>query len=156
MAVHFFVQDRDLKAMKHNWKINEHFAAFVSEFELADVEYAIEDIADKYFTRADVIHTKHFSQWRDNYLHIALAGDSVPARYIANWLLEIPIPNDLPLDYYSEMHKTTFNTSLCGQFLILNNTPSDYRNKDFYTLHRDAIKEMAEGKNCGVRQQVNK
>ena len=84
MAVHFFVQDRDLKAIKNNWKTNEHFAAFVSEFELADSEYAIDDIADKYFARADAIHTKHFFQWRNDYLHIALAGDDVPARYIAN------------------------------------------------------------------------
>ena len=145
MAVHFFAQDRDLKAMKNNWKTNEHFAAFVSEFELADVEYEIDDLADKYFARADAIHTKHFSQWTTNYLHIALAGDNVPARYIANWLLEIPIPSDLPMEYYSEKHDTMINTTFCGRFLVSNNNPSDYQAKEFYTLHRDAIQEIAEG-----------
>ena len=61
MAVHFFVQDRDLKVIKNNWEMNEHFAAFVSEFELVDVEYAIDDIVEKYFTQADVIYTTYFS-----------------------------------------------------------------------------------------------
>ena len=146
MAVHFFVQDRDLKAIKSNWKTNEHFAEFVSEFELADVEYAMEDIADKYFTRADAIHTKHFSQWRNDYLHIALAGDNVPARSIANWLLELPIPDDMSLEYYSKKHKTTINTSVCGQFLISNNTNSKYTCKEFFRIHRQAVQEIAEGR----------
>ena len=103
MAVHFFVQDQDLKVIKSNWKTNEYFAAFVGEFELIDMEYAIDDI-----------YTKHFRQWHNDYLHIALLVEDVPARYIANWLLELPIPDDLQLEYYSKKHKTTINTLLCG------------------------------------------
>ena len=96
-----------MKGLKDNWKTNIHFAAFVGEFELADVEYAIDDIAVIHFTRADAVYAKYFSQWRDDYLCIVLKGDNVPARYIANWLPEVPSPNDLSLEYYSEKHKTT-------------------------------------------------
>ena len=109
------------------------------------MEYAIDDIAEKYFVRADAIHTKYFCQWHNDYLYISLAGDNVPARYIANWILEIPIPNNLPLEYYSEKHKTTINTSLCGQFLISNNTHVDNQSKEFYTLYFDTVQEIAEG-----------
>ena len=59
-------------------------------------------------------------------------------------LVEILIPNDLPLKYYSQKNKTTNNTSLCVQFLILNNTPSNYQSKEFCTIHRNDVQEIAE------------
>ena len=51
----------------------------------------------------------------------------------------------MPIEYYSEKHRTMISTTLCGQFLVSNNNPSDYQAKEFYTLHRDAIQEIAEG-----------
>ena len=80
MSIHFFVQDQDLKVIKSNWKTSEYFSAFVSEFEIADVEYAIDDISDKYFTRSDSVRTNHFCQWHNDYVHIAWAGEDVFVR----------------------------------------------------------------------------
>ena len=67
-----------MKIIRNKWKTNEHFAAFVSKFELANAEYKIDDLADKYFKQADLIHTKYFCKWRDNYLHLVLVGRKCP------------------------------------------------------------------------------
>ena len=80
---------------------------FVSEFQLTDAEYPIEKLAHRYFKQNDSIHTKHLSQRGYKYLHLALAGGNIHARYVENWIPELPITNDLPLDYYSDKHRKT-------------------------------------------------
>ena len=121
MAVYYYVQDRDLRNLIVNWKDNDHFAKFLREYPEGGA-YTSEKLASEFFNHANKIHTKHFEQWRSRYLHLALAGDSVPARYLANWFLGSPIPSELPISYHSETHRTTIHTNECCQFLIRNNT----------------------------------
>ena len=145
MALHYYVQHRDLHFLIDNWKTHEQFKEYVRTFPNNSIEYNMDKLANDFFKRADAIHTKHFSQWRDKYLHLALAGDSLPARYLANWILERPTLS-LPLEYSSSVHKTTINVNAAFAFLKVNNTPESQRSHQYFVDHRDAIIEMAEGK----------
>ena len=145
MALHFYVQHRDLHFLINNWKTHEKFKEYVRTFPNNSIEYNMDKLANDFFKRVDDIHAKHFAQWRDKYLHLALAGDIIPARYLANWILALPNPS-LPLEYFSAVHKTTINVEAALSFLKLNNTPESQRSKQYFINHRDAIIEIAEGK----------
>ena len=145
MALHFYVQHRDLHFLINNWKTHEKFKEYVRTLPNNSIEYNMDKLANHFFKRVDAIHTKHFSQWRDKHLHLALAGDIIPARYLANWILALPNPS-LPLEYFSAVHKTTINVEAALSFLKLNNTPESQRSIQYFINHRDAIIEIAEGK----------
>ena len=78
MAVHYFVQHRDIEELSSNWKSNPIFAEFVSGFPVND-HYTIDQLANDFFKRAKDRHAKHFDQWRYKYLYLALGGESQPA-----------------------------------------------------------------------------
>ena len=145
MALHFYVQHRDLYFLINNWKTHDKFKEYVRTFPNNSIEYNMDKLANDFFKRVDAIHTKHFSQWRDKYLHLALAGDVIPARYLANWILGLPNPS-LPLQYFLTVHKTTIDVEAALSFLTLNNSPETQRSNQYFLNHRDAIIEIAEGK----------
>ena len=144
MAIHFYVQDRDLNDMMDNWRDDAHFKQFIDSFP-QDAEYTADKLVNDFLKQAKLIHTKHFSQWRDKYLHLALGGDAIPAQCISNWLLGKEIPPELPATYYSDTHKTTINTAACYTFLTGDQLPAAYTSKLFFNLHHIAIQESAEG-----------
>ena len=116
MAVHFYVQDRDLNNMVNNWSDNVHFKQFIELFP-QDAEYTADKLVHDFLKQAKLIHTKHFSQWRDKYLHLALGGDAIPARCLSNWFLGNEIPQELRATYISDTHRTTIDTVACISFL---------------------------------------
>jgi len=144
MAIHFYVQDRDLNDMMDNWRDDAHFKQFIDSFP-EDAEYTADKLVNDFLKQAKLIHTKHFSQWRDKYLHLALGGDAIPAQCISNWLLGKEIPPELPATYHSDTHKTTINTAACYTFLTGDQLPAAYTSKLFFNSHRIAIQELAEG-----------
>ena len=77
---------------------------------------------------------------------MTLAGDSVPARYLANWILMLPILFDLPETYQSTKHRTNINTHTCGQFLTQNNTPESHQSRQYFLLHRAEVAHIVEGR----------
>ena len=81
MAVHSFVQHRDLEELLSNWKDSVNFAVFVAIFPENDI-YGIDQLAKDFFTQAKDRHAKHFDQWHNKYLNLTLGGDSAPAEYI--------------------------------------------------------------------------
>ena len=48
MAVHYFVQDRDLKYLINNWQTMSHFKGFIDNFQTNE-EYTKEQLASEYF-----------------------------------------------------------------------------------------------------------
>ena len=87
MAVHYYVQDRDLKDLMQNWATNPHFARFILSFPDNDV-YGKEDLVRKYLTGVKERHTKHFKKWKVKYLQLLLASDEIwPPHLLADWLL---------------------------------------------------------------------
>ena len=60
MAIHFYVQDRDLNDMIVNWRDNAHFKQFIDLFPQDD-EYAVDKLVNNFLKQAKLIHTKHFS-----------------------------------------------------------------------------------------------
>ena len=60
---------------------------------------------------------KHFEQWQTTYLHLCLAGNEIPARLFANWILERDTPQDIPQNYNSEKLRAGIATSSLLEFL---------------------------------------
>ena len=71
IAVHYFVQHRDLAKLSCNWKHNKIFEAFVAAF-LENNDYTIDQLANDFCARAKDRHAKHFDQWRYKCLYLAL------------------------------------------------------------------------------------
>ena len=115
MAIHFYVQDRDLNDMMENWRENAHFKQFIDSFP-QDAEYTADKLVNDFLKQAKLIHTKHFSQWRDKYLHLALGGDAIPVQCISNWLLGKEITPELPATYHSDTHKPPLIQRLATPF----------------------------------------
>ena len=55
MAVHFYIQDRDLDKLITNWKDDGHFAEFIEKFP-EDAEYTADKLASEYFAQAKNTH----------------------------------------------------------------------------------------------------
>ena len=144
MAVHYFVQDRDLKYIINNWQTMSHFKGFIENFQTND-EYTKEQFASEYFKRARDRHDKHFNQWQNEYLHLAIAGDHIPARYLSNWICGTQNTMNIPETYHSTVHKTEINSVDVFNFLTANTTPQEQREKEFYINHSDAILDIANG-----------
>ena len=141
MAVHFFIQHRDLEELSNNWKDNANFAAFVGVFPENNI-YTIDQLAKDFFARAKDRHEKHFGQWRLRYLYLALGGESLPAEYIAKWLVGKELPSG---NYMSSKHNTVINLSSMGGFLTSGIAPESLKTKEFFRLHQDAIVRLSEG-----------
>ena len=61
---------------------------------------------------------KNFEQWRTKYAYVALAGDSIPATALANWILQQDPPlTQLPIQYESTTHMRTINTQALLSFI---------------------------------------
>ena len=147
MAVRYYVQHRDLLDISSNWKTNEHFTKFIATFPQND-EYTIEDLVSKYLTRVMERHTKHFTQWKDKYIHLTLAcDDPVPRRLVAAWLLGNPPSEEPPLIYHSNFHRTTINSKDLMSFLTSDINASDFRQKLSFQKHVRAIRSISEGEN---------
>ena len=147
MAVHYYVQHRDLLDIIANWKTNPKFTKFIASFPQND-EYTIEDLVSKYLQRVMERHTKHFTQWKNKYIHLTLASDdAIPRRLVAAWLLGDPLNEEPPLTYYSNMHRTTIDSRDLMLFLTSNINASDFRKKFFFKNHVEAIKKISEGEN---------
>ena len=76
---------------------------------------------------------------------MALGGDAIPARCLANWFLGNEIHQELRATYLLDTHKTTIDTVACLNFLTRDQLPVTYNSKLFFELNRTAIKELAEG-----------
>ena len=59
MAIHFYVQDRDLNDMMDNWRDDAHFKQFIDSFP-QDAEYTADKLVNDFLKQAKLIHTKHF------------------------------------------------------------------------------------------------
>ena len=129
----------------NNWKTNEKSRDFVRMFPNHSTEYTIDKLVEDFFKRVNTIHTKKFTQWCDKYLHLALTGDCVPTRYLANWILGCPFCS-LPIEYVSSKYKTTINIVDAITFLCQNNTPENQLQKEYFIDHRAAIELIADGK----------
>ena len=128
MAVHYYAQNRELEEISNNWKSYPKFAAFLSQFP-DNEHYTSANLADDFFARVKERHKKHFDQWRLKYLHLALGRESLPAQYIARWLLGSELPTGT---YVSAKHKTTIDIAAMRAFLTDGNTPQDHYMKAFY------------------------
>ena len=141
MAVHYFVQNRDIEELSSNWKSNPLFAQFISAFP-ENEHYTIDDLAGDFFQRAKDRHSKHFDQWRHKYLYLALGGESQPAEYIARWLLDLTLPAG---NYQSAKHSTVIDLGAMGAFLTHNLDRATLLTKEFFRTHRDAIVSLSKG-----------
>ena len=150
MALRFYVQHRDQHVLMNNWKTNIKFRDFVRMFPNNSTEYTTDKLVEYFFKRVDTIHTKYVAQWRNKYLHLALTGDYVPARYLANCILG-HLFRPLALEYVSSKHKITINIAATITCLSQNNTPENQRQNEYVIDHRAVIKLIAEGKICGLR-----
>ena len=132
MPLQYFVQNQDLQHVKQNWKTNPLFSAFLQTFP-ENADYTIEKLVSEYFKRVEDRHTKHFKQWKEKYIHLALACDELPAqKLIAAWLLGIPPRDKPPPTLYSAIHRTTINTNDHISFLTSEINPHDFRQKKLY------------------------
>ena len=143
IAVHYYVMHCDLENMINTWKTMDEFAEFRNEFPHDNSSYTADYLASAFFKRAKDRFHKHFKQWRDKYLHLALAGEIIPATYLAKWILGMP--TDSAPSYYSPKHETQINVVSMILFLTTNNSPLDQRTMDYYTTHREAINNISEG-----------
>ena len=77
-----------------------------------------------------------------------MAGDSVPTRLIANWIIgrDGHEEDNIQLFYYSTKHKTNIDLKKMMQFLALNNTPEFQRSMEYFSQHKSAVYEIADGK----------
>ena len=82
MALYYYVQSCDIDNLISGWKQNQHFQAYISNFP-DNPRYTCNQLANEFLARVKDQHDKNFKQWRSKYLHLMLAGDSLPARYIA-------------------------------------------------------------------------
>ena len=82
-----------------------------------------------------------------------LAGDNIPATAISNWILKRQLPQNLPKEYYLSTHKTMIDIQDMLQCLTLNIDPVVVTSMTFYSVHIDAIKEIADGFNLRAEKQ---
>ena len=82
-----------------------------------------------------------------------LVGDNIPATAIANWILKRQLPQNIPKEYYSSTHKTMIDIQDMLQCLTLNIDPVVVTSMTFYSVHIDAIKEIADGFNLRAEKQ---
>lgn len=137
MVVNYFVQSRDLKNISNEWITMKEFEPYLENFPVVCNEYTKEDFARVYFEKAIEIHTKHFKQWQTKYLHSCLAGDGIPARLFANWILKRDTPQDIPQNYNSEKHRTKIATSSLLE--LRGHNIDDDRQRKYFILHEHAI-----------------
>ena len=123
----------------------KEFEPYLEHFPVVCNEYTKKDIERVYFEKAIEIHTKHFEQWQTKYLHLCLAGNEIPARLFANWILKRNTPQDIPQSYNSEKHRTEIATSSLLEFLTRGHNIDDDRQREYFTLYEPAIIEIAEG-----------
>ena len=147
MAVHYYVQDRDLNNLIDNWMDMEEFEGFINNFDSSSSDYSKEQFASEFFRRVRERHDKHFAQWINEYLHLCIAGDTLPAQYVCKWILGRPLiqPDCPESSYESSVHKTTINITDVGSFLTAKASLTEQRGKEFYSLHKAAIIEIADG-----------
>ena len=141
MAVHYYVQHRDLYFIATNWRTNHEFRDYILTFP-ENEHYSTDDLAKDFFDRVKERHAKHFDQWRHKYLHLALGGDALPAQYISSWILGTELPSG---QYVSANHKTTIDVQLMGIFLTSGVTPASLKEKSFFKSHEDAISSLSNG-----------
>ena len=142
MAVHYFVQSYDLKKISDRWITMKEFEPYLEHFLAVCNEYTKEDFARLYFERVIEIHTKHFKQWQTKYLHLCLAGNGIPAKLFANWILKRDTSQDIPQNYNSEKHITKIATSSLLEFLTRGHNVDDNRQQEYLILHEPAIIEI--------------
>ena len=75
---------------------------------------------------------------------MVLGGEDIPARYIANWLLQWPT-DTLPTTYHSEKHHTDIDMIDCFSFLTAETKREDHIAKEIYTEHIEGLKLIAQG-----------
>ena len=135
MALHYYVQSRDIDNLISGWKQNTHFQEYVRNFP-DNPSYNCDQLANEFLARVKGRHDKHFEQWRSKYLHLMLAGDPLPARYIAQWIVYGTVNRiALPPPYMSNKHKTVIDIRLMLDFLTAHNTPADQCAKEYYQQH---------------------
>ena len=80
-------------------------------------------------------------------LIFALADDSLPAAYLANWMLgkQSDSVSHVPTTYYSTKHRTEIGVPKCTQFLVANLNTDTYAEMSFFTNHSEALKLIAAG-----------
>ena len=124
----------------------EEYKPFIETFPDNDSsDYSKEKLVSEYFKQVKHWHNKHFKQWREEYLHLAIAGDTIPAKYLCKWILGQPLVILDNHSYLSSVHKTTIQTPDIVAFLTANVSAADQRKKEFYSMHEEAIKEIANG-----------
>ena len=144
MAVNHYVMHRDLQDIKANWRTKDFMAAFVRTYP-DNAEYKKENMVSDFFDIVEHRMKKHLTKWRTKHLPFALAGDALPAAYIANWLMGKSTPAWIPETYQSQIHNTTINVRACGTFLCPPETrPDTYTTRAFYT-HLHQIQRIAAG-----------
>ena len=143
MAVHYFVMDRDLKALQQNWRTREAYNEFVSKYP-DNSPLQIDDFVSNFFQIAQARMTKHFEQWRTQYLPLCLGDDHPIAKYIANWLLGRNEQANIPLVYNSKKHRTNIDALACARFLVQGQSAETHTQKEFYQLHREALVRIAD------------
>jgi len=119
--VHYYVQHRDL--------------ALVQEFPSNNEQYTATSLANEFFDRVKDRHENHFNQWYHKYLYLVLSGESIPASYIASWIIGRELPSG---SYVSTKHKTTIDIAEMGAFLTSGSTPIDLWSKPFFELNYNA------------------
>jgi len=87
MAVHYYVQHRNLTHLILNWDSHREFADFVREFPCIIEYYTVDSLENDFFDRVKDRHEKHFNQLRHKYLYLVFGRESIPASYITSWIL---------------------------------------------------------------------
>ena len=146
MAVHYYVQHRDLYCLATNWRGNPEFSDFINIFP-ENEHYSTDDLANDFFDRVKERHAKHFDQWRHKYLHLSLGGDALPARYISSWILGTELPSG---QYVSTKHRTTIDVQLLGAFLTSGVTPASLREKAFLNHMGMPYQAYRMAQHCGM------
>ena len=118
MVIRYYLQSLDLDNLKVSWKTNRMFNDYVRYFPTNNLTYTADQLASDFFERVHDRHVKHFEQWRTKYAYVALAGDSIPATALANWILQQDPPlTQLPIQYESTTHMRTINTQALLSFI---------------------------------------
>ena len=114
------------------------------------IEYKKEDMVSDYLSILEHRMNKHMLQWKKRHLPFVLGGDSLPAAYFANWMLDQPQPDWMPNTYNSDIHNTVVNVRACGAFLVSDEKSESHKGKHFFNTLTRFEQWLQEQEDCGI------
>jgi hypothetical protein len=152
MPLQSYIMRRDLLCLQGTWRslpeYQPYFDIIESMPEATQAEKEIRVVLDKRFPKkffeiALNTFDSNFDQWRQENLQLALGGDELPARYLANWVLGKPNPSDT--SYESEAHDTTIDLDDAILYLTGKATPAELKSRRFFVQHSAAVEKISTG-----------